>query len=525
MQGARLYLHERAFRDYGSVLARLNRSFWYGLRQVKGWCTEGTGERIIRWLVIAAGVAVPLYVGFNSGRAEYELSHNLAVASMAFLFITAVMLVFAAIYFVFVYFATTYIAALAGYLLMLAAGPVLGVLALVVLGTWLAVLLLLTLASALLFIPLRLCHSVWLLYHNIKYRCPYDDCRHSGLPIHVCSCGNEYADLKPNRFGILHHTCRHTDRGVKSEDVKLPTLFGRNRLGRLCRKCRRPLVHSSLGELQEWPIFLMGGPNAGKTMFLAQSVRRIVDIIGSRPQSIARLDSAAQQRDLDAQLYLMDRGQVLSKTAAASTAALGLAVRIPNRFQALVYLFDKPGEYFQSMRQFANLQAIEGLRGALLLADPFSLPGLEEHALAAESRLERSNAPLHTIAGNLVHAVEQMLPGGQQRCNVPLAVVLTKADALPVAAYPFLVGLMGLDHESPDTLNRRCRDALCRLGAENSVRLLEQKFSNVRYFACTATGRIPDPRDLTPFRPAGVEAPLLWLLEGAAACAAAAGGR
>jgi hypothetical protein len=39
------------------------------------------------------------------------------------------------------------------------------------------------------------------------------------------------------------------------------------------------------------------------------------------------------------------------------------------------------------------------------------------------------------------------------------------------------------------------------------------RFRTVRYFACSGLGRVPDPQDVTPFRPVGVTDPLLWILD------------
>lgn len=144
--------------------------------------------------------------------------------------------------------------------------------------------------------------------------------------------------------------------------------------------------------------------------------------------------------------------------------------------------------------------------------DPFSLPGLEEYASLA-GQPKPSEVPFHAIASNLVHAVELMVRAGRHgMCDVPLAVVLTKTDALPANVYPFLGALRRPDPRDSDALHSLCREALCQLGGDASVRMLEQKFENVRYFACTATGRMPALRDASSFQPAGVEQPVLWLL-------------
>ena len=44
------------------------------------------------------------------------------------------------------------------------------------------------------------------------------------------------------------------------------------------------------------------------------------------------------------------------------------------------------------------------------------------------------------------------------------------------------------------------------------VRDLYLQFRDVRFFSCTALGRMPDEDDHSPFTPSGVLEPLLWIL-------------
>ena len=86
-------------------------------------------------------------------------------------------------------------------------------------------------------------------------------------------------------------------------------------------------------------------------------------------------------------------------------------------------------------------------------------------------------------------------------------------DTLPAREFPYLVGLYGEGNQlTADERSDRCRKALLQLGGSNPVRALEQRFERVRYFACSALGRAPDPRNTRPFRALGIAEPLLWLL-------------
>jgi hypothetical protein len=373
-------------------------------------------------------------------------------------------------------------------------------------------LLILTPLGFVVFLPMRAAHAAWLLWRHVRRRCPYDDCGRAGLPIHVCSCGARYDDLMPNVHGIFFHTCVH---GYTSE-VRLPTMdfLGRSRLPRLCRHCERPLLLDSLGELAERPIAVAGAPGVGKTVFLRQAVRELARHLGDQPGNSARVDSPEQERGLRADLDLLDHGQVLAKTGGDVAHAFALALRLhaPRRLRALLYLFDAPGEDWLSVERFGRKQ-VHDLAGVVLLLDPFALPGLEAHARLLRRQASPSDVPVRDVVSVLVNGLSNSLGlRPSERCAVPVAVVLGKADALPAAEMPFLAGLCAGGGAAGADLSGRCREALVRLGGGAATRALEMKFLTVRYFACSPLGRAPDPKDARPFRPAGVAEPLLWLL-------------
>ncbi len=344
-------------------------------------------------------------------------------------------------------------------------------------------------------VPMRLYDEASLLWRRIARRCPYDDCGRGGLPIHVCSCGARYRDLRPNIYGIFHHTCKHADGAVR-----LPTLdiLGRRRLPRLCRHCERPIALSSFGELSEKPIALIGTPGAGKTIFLRQSTRMLRLALSAIPGSRAEVDSAEQQEELRHDLEMLDRGLMPPKTAGDVMQAFALAVRLPSPhdLRCLLYLFDAPGEHFATVQRFGRKLILQSLSGIVLLVDPCSLPGL-------------TGGPPATDGVSLPRVVETLLAGAAQlfgnnggRCGVPLAVVLSKRDALrPEVQQTVNAG-------SDETV----RAVLVEHGAGNEVRALEQRFGRVRYFACSALGRPPLPHRDEPYHPEGILEPLLWLL-------------
>jgi hypothetical protein len=510
-----MYLFERAYADYGARLRWFVRRATDAASDLWWWFWHGPGadgiEVLLRLLLVGtAAMLAVLYV-------RYESAHGRGASAGTFGAV-AILLVFTALLLwgwkAPLHFTARLVAAATAAGLVLGLGLAVASGASAVFAVYFLALLALTAASLLVFLPLRASQEVWLLLRRVTYRCPYDDCAWKGLPIHVCACGERYPDLLPSFYGIFHHTCRHED----GKREKLPTLdlLGRNRLTRLCGGCQRPLIHSSLGEVPEWPVAVVGGVGAGKTVFLLQAARQLGHWLAER-RGTARIDAEAQEVEYRRQIATLDRGQVVAKTAGGVAQAIGLAVRVPSRRRCLLYLFDAPGEDFATMRRFGQKQVVRHLRGIVLLVDPFSLPALSVSAERSGGALQASQTPLRDVVHNLIHSVNLMLlRSPHDRCDVPTAVVLSKADALPERDHPFLAELCPVNGHRPDEArSARCREALERLGEAASVRALEQKFTRLRYFACTALGRLPDPRDTRPFEPRGVAEPLLWLLDAA----------
>lgn len=503
MARRRFYIFERAYIDFvkrGRAAAAWVTGF---SRNARAFFWTGPGSKIIDValqvsILLVAVALCGFYVNF-----ELDQGRSIGLATIG---VCAVILIFALIglwgwkapvHFLARGFTVVFIAALQ-----------IGVWAIAALViapfflAYLAALVLWTGLSAFIFLPVRAAEEIWLLIRGIAYRCPYDGCSEGGLPIHICSCGEEYADLVPSFFGIFYHRCRHGD-----STVKLPTMdiLGRSKLPRLCKACKRPLLHSSIGMLQEFPISVIGIEGSGKTTFVTQGVRSLARRILQIPEAKVRFDSKDQEIGFKRDIGTLDRGGTLPKTSGEVIQALGLAVQVPKRLKCLLYLYDSPGEHFATMQRFGQKRVIKHLRGIILLVDPADIRGINGSGVSAFSDL----------VAVLISGVEsqRLAFNAHDQCEVPVAVVLGKADSLPADQYPFLSGLTPnggavSERERSD----RCRAALIKLGEGNSVRALDQRFANIRYFACSALGRAPDPKNKQAFRPDGVAEPFCWLL-------------
>ena len=357
------------------------------------------------------------------------------------------------------------------------------------------------------FVVMNFVHWLGLAYRGIFYQCPYHDCgARFREPVHVCSCGHKYSDLYPSFFGIFHHLCLNKH-GKTGNTKRLPTLdsLGRSDIERLCGACGRRLLHRSGYEMPVYPIALVGGQTVGKTVYLHQTVDQLEETYNNANSGKRRvyIDSDDDQLRHDDMMDSLRFGELPHKTT-QDYAALGLAMNARDlKLRALVHLFDAPGERFGAMESFSRMQVVQFLKGILFFVDvtPFlkdSRPDMIEIA-------KPSGDDINVIANNLVNGVNMLrLPDVRMASDIPVAVVITKADALPFDRFGNMLDYPDSDH---------CRSVMLELGADRVVKKLETKFTNLRYFACSALGRSPFPYDDVPFEPAGVVEPLRFLLE------------
>ncbi|MGB3975432.1 MAG: ATPase/DNA packaging protein [bacterium] len=515
MARQRMYLFERGYVDYKARLKRFFQTLRQSSLNVWKWFWIGKGASIseitLKLLIIVTAISLSvMYV-------QYEKAHDRSFSFSAF-FVMCIIFTSATILLWGwkppVHFATRLLSAVTASGTILLFSIATFSIALLIFPVYFIVLFLLTAASFMLFLPIRGLHILWLWWRKLTYECPYDDCHYNGMPIHVCTCGEQYHDLYPSFYGIFHHLCRHN-----GQYYKLPTLefWGRNKLTRLCGGCKRPLIFSELGELPVYKIAIVGGTSSGKTIYLIQLLNRLLHYFKQIPNGKASIANRLQNDDFRNLMSRLNNGQFPSKTAGDVMTAFGLAIQIPKMIRSLLYLFDAPGEDYGKIETFWKKQGHQHLNGIILVVDPFSLPALKNYVNDDRKKfVHPSGDRLEKIVDNLINAVNMLiLKRPSEKCTIPLAVVISKTDAFDaqlVEEFPFLGNLISNNNNWTDDLNLNSRETLISLGAKSIVQNLEQKFTNINYFACSALGRIPQINRTDPFLPSGVEYPLLWML-------------
>ncbi|MCX5884405.1 MAG: hypothetical protein NT096_00580 [Proteobacteria bacterium] len=254
---------------------------------------------------------------------------------------------------------------------------------------------------------------------------------------------------------------------------------------------------------------IAGGTSVGKTtMMLMATAELIASSRDKQAGIVAEIDTAEQRILFDRERRRLESGVTVAPTSGSVPDAFILRVKY-QKCRSLLYLYDAPGEEFSHIDTFSQHQWLQRADGLMLLVDPASLPGfIKQVGCIPDPEVQASKTPLTDVVNSCIVASEKMI--GMQSgegSSVPLAVVITKADleAVKQRVGNFSVGINNGD---------LCRHALCEWGAGSAMQTVEKRFSNIKYFACSALGRTPSKKNTAPFSAYGVLDPLLWILEG-----------
>ncbi|GAA0417525.1 hypothetical protein Acor_20610 [Acrocarpospora corrugata] len=306
---------------------------------------------------------------------------------------------------------------------------------------------------------LRVFDQVLMLARRILQACPYAGCyKRFTLPVYACStCGAKHAKLRPDLAGAFWHVCQC--------GTRLPTtiLLGRYRLQAHCPACARRLP-GRIGRVRIEPVPLVGGPDAGKTTFMALAVDALHDAANAAGGSVLFADTGDENtfRRLRRELAV---GKV-SKTLTELPKGVTLDVTLPKGGNRILYLFDPSGEHHTEASKVEALGYLAQGEALILVIDPFALPAVQDHLLESESNQLRAKGvimsredPADTFSRLRNELAARADGGGLRRVSV----VLTKADLLRTTTsgrgvaddLPGWLGLMGLGSLVRELKNQR----------------------------------------------------------------------
>jgi hypothetical protein len=339
------------------------------------------------------------------------------------------------------------------------------------------------------------------------------------LPEYFCSkCNAVHRRLIPSSYGILRHTC--------TCGQKLPATFflKRGELQARCAECEC-LLSARHTESRKCFIPVFGGPAVGKSAYMMAAVAELVDEVAPALDLTPAFLDATTEGAFERARRGLDQGRPPDKTTVTLPRAFNLELRRDGLSPRLLYLYDPAGELFNSTEELVLQRYQEYLSGLLFLVDPFTLPAVqaEYHDRLPEvvGGLKPSALPAEDALARLVLGLEEHFGLGKTaRLKKPVAVVITKVDAFDLEERIGAPALERRLRESATPLNpERARDELIReqlLAWEQGalVQQLEARCGRLRYFTCSALGRIPDGTN-RPFEARGVMEPLLWILAAA----------
>lgn len=372
---------------------------------------------------------------------------------------------------------------------------------------------------------LSACTFVYSRYYRIFCRCP--DC-HSEMPIptFVCStCYERHSRLWPSIYGIVSHRCRNCETKLPTMNVRLPgsKLIDRKQLERICPSCQAKM-NVGIGEGTNIHIPIVGGPSTGKSNYIVMATKEFKEVFEhSYNYNITFTDEKHEQNYL-ANVNSLAHGHELVKTPDEMAHAYNLRIKSPKaRVPKLAYIYDAAGEAFNSSENTQRESYYGYVNGIVFVIDPFAISSYRH---IHEREIENLKDKIRPSILDVMEAYERMFEMFKsskslrrgQRSSQPIAIVVTKVDALNLEweiGIPAARALMAQDPSltsEEDAISVLVRNFLNTYGLDHFIRELEMQFTNVKYFSCSALGRMPSDFDTSSFMPVRVVDSLLWLL-------------
>jgi len=311
---------------------------------------------------------------------------------------------------------------------------------------------------------------------------------------------------------------------------------GQETFRRVCPECHNQLP-AQYCETTSKIVALVGAKNAGKSTYIAVLLHELEHRLGAELNTslVACDDRTIDRYHNDFARPLFNEHRLLPTTQSAATAIrwpmVYLLTRRRRRLMGVrdtsltLVLFDTAGEDLDRRDSVdLHLRYLIAADAIIFLVDPLELPGA-----AADTRAEARavagvdsalSSPLEVIGRvtEVLRSANELRSG--QRLRVPLAVALTKIDALQ----PRLERQSPLHRPRPRTgtldltdreaVHEQVRALLHGWNAEGLETFLEHNYGQYGLFGLSALGGVPRNGVIASggIRPYRVEDPLLWLL-------------
>lgn len=320
--------------------------------------------------------------------------------------------------------------------------------------------------------------------------------------------------------------------GLKPSPRRMNHSCGKSTAVRICPACKQE-IPSSVDDLSDLTIAIIGAKESGKSHFVALLIHRIKELYADFGWNLIPLNEATIARyDREFHRPLFVDRQTINTTASARGGAtpllysLRLGKGIFTRRIMLVF-FDAAGEDLENASNLKYINRyIYNASGIICLLDPLQLEAVRENLLSnnhSMDELPQRNAETGTIIGRVVRMIHDNKKLGRRKINVPLAVAFSKMDFVRDAGENARSVFDTLYNESRHK-GTFCKaefhniDGLMRswvAEVDDSAEILQDstEFIKSGFFGFSALGCNPKDQKLErrpqPFR---VEDPFLWIL-------------
>jgi len=312
---------------------------------------------------------------------------------------------------------------------------------------------------------------------------------------------------------------------------------------RLCPICHNPIPEGA--EKRGSNIFVvLGSKGVGKSNYLSVLINTLTTTFSSEfgVQVIPASDrTAAKYRGMYYDRLFKD-GRILEPTSAYDVSGANKDPMIfylkptaeDERKMCTLALFDTSGKDLDTPNNLMSLNIgsfVAAAAGIVFLVDPLQIPYVNERIhIDGKPEPTQDVCERLRIVADLIRSRNKIKPS--DRIDIPLAVVLTKADVLmkspedekeedvllgPESSIHIPREPGAYDAVNTDEISSEIEEYLRRTIPDGFTDVIGE-FAQHKYFAVSSLGRSPVgdslPRGISPFR---VEDPFIWLLYGTAA--------
>ena len=274
----------------------------------------------------------------------------------------------------------------------------------------------------------------------------------------------------------------------------------------------------------------VGGRGSGKTAFIAAfngtfyKVAVKCDWTFERYDNYEESDYQKYQHDLLAYYYM----GITTNTIKSIKTSCPIRFTVSgSEFYSIrsILLYDVAGEFFTGKEDIVVNKEYEYCNGLVIVIDPFSIDSVYtkySHNLSKYDAKMICRDDTYEIITNFINQLHDMTGLHlADALEVPTAVVISKTDVkglreiLGPDAIRESMESNGFKNEM-DTEDYICRKFLSENGLANVVNIIDTKFPNNRFFACSAIGHeVMDAEnidfDKSRFTPIGVMDTMQWL--------------